>query len=92
MTDGTGMNELEGQVAVVTGGGRGIGLAIAEALAEAGAKVAVVDVDEAESREAAARLVRRRTPRVPGGRDGGSGSTGCFSDGSRRSWAPSRSW
>lgn len=48
-----GMNELEGQVAVVTGGGRGIGLAIAEALADAGAKVAVVDVDEAESREAA---------------------------------------
>ena len=50
------MIELEGQVAIVTGGGRGIGLAIAEALAEAGAKVAVVDVDEKESREAASCL------------------------------------
>ncbi|MFH1765170.1 MAG: 3-oxoacyl-[acyl-carrier-protein] reductase [Gemmatimonadota bacterium] len=56
MTDVSGVNELEGQVAVVTGGGRGIGLAIAEALAEAGAKVAVVDVDEKESREAARSL------------------------------------
>jgi 3-oxoacyl-[acyl-carrier protein] reductase len=56
MTESATMNELEGQVAVVTGGGRGIGLAIAEALAEAGAKVAVVDVDENESREAASGL------------------------------------
>jgi 3-oxoacyl-[acyl-carrier protein] reductase len=47
------MRELDGQVAVVTGGGRGIGLAIAQALAEAGAKVAVVDVEETESRKAA---------------------------------------
>jgi NAD(P)-dependent dehydrogenase (short-subunit alcohol dehydrogenase family) len=33
---------LDGQVAIVSGGGRGIGLAIAKALAEAGAGVAVV--------------------------------------------------
>jgi len=48
-----GTNEIEGQVAVVTGGGRGIGLAIAMALAEGGAKVAVVDVDEGASQAAA---------------------------------------
>jgi 3-oxoacyl-[acyl-carrier protein] reductase len=56
MTEVTGMRELDGQVAVVTGGGRGIGLAIAQALAEAGARVAVVDVEETESRKAAESL------------------------------------
>ncbi len=35
---------LDGQVAVVTGGGRGIGLACGQALAEAGAKLVVLDV------------------------------------------------
>jgi 3-oxoacyl-[acyl-carrier protein] reductase len=45
--------ELEGRVAVVTGGARGIGLAIAHALAEGGARVAVVDVDEAQAAPAA---------------------------------------
>jgi 3-oxoacyl-[acyl-carrier protein] reductase len=53
MTEVPDMNELEGQVAVVTGGARGIGLAIGQALADAGAKVALVDVDEAESQAAA---------------------------------------
>jgi 3-oxoacyl-[acyl-carrier protein] reductase len=46
-------SELEGQVAVVTGGARGIGLAIAQALADGGARVAVIDVDGAESEAAA---------------------------------------
>ena len=65
------LRELDGQVAVVTGGARGIGLAIAEALAEGGAKVAVVDVGEDESRAAADRL--------PG--DGHQGYRGDVTDG-----------
>jgi 3-oxoacyl-[acyl-carrier protein] reductase len=50
--DDMGTTELDGRVAVVTGGCRGIGLAIAEALAQGGARVAVVDVDEDASKEA----------------------------------------
>jgi NAD(P)-dependent dehydrogenase (short-subunit alcohol dehydrogenase family) len=37
---------LEGERAVVTGGGRGIGLACAEALAEAGARLVIIERDE----------------------------------------------
>ncbi|WP_420126569.1 SDR family NAD(P)-dependent oxidoreductase [Longimicrobium sp.] len=43
MTDG---RFLEGQLAVVTGGGRGIGAAIAEALAAAGASIALLGRDK----------------------------------------------
>lgn len=47
---------LDGQTAVVTGGGRGIGLACAEALAEAGARLVVIDRDEALATSGAAAL------------------------------------
>ena len=44
---------LDGEVAVITGGGRGIGLACAEALGEAGARLVVIEPDEAAAEEAA---------------------------------------
>ena len=47
---------LDGQAAIVTGGGRGIGRGIALALAEAGADVAVLDVDLATAEATAAEL------------------------------------
>ena len=75
------MKELEGQVAVVTGGGRGIGLAIAEALAEAGARVAVVDVDEGESQAAAGRLPGEGHQGLSGGCDARARAPGRVSRG-----------
>jgi 3-oxoacyl-[acyl-carrier protein] reductase len=50
------MKELDGQIALVTGGSRGIGLAIAEELGCAGAKVGIVARDGEAAQAAAASL------------------------------------
>jgi NAD(P)-dependent dehydrogenase (short-subunit alcohol dehydrogenase family) len=46
------MKELQGKVAVITGGASGIGRAVAEAAAEAGMKVVLADIEEAALKEA----------------------------------------
>lgn len=59
MSDNKG--ELEGRVAVVTGGGRGIGHGIAKRLSEAGASVTVADIDLKTARDAAKSLTGQHT-------------------------------
>jgi 3-oxoacyl-[acyl-carrier protein] reductase len=47
---------LQGQVAVVTGGGQGIGEGIATRLSQAGARVAILDANRASAEEVAVRV------------------------------------
>lgn len=53
--------EIEGRVAVVTGGGGGIGRALASALAEGGAKVLLADLDGDAVAAAAEAIGRTRS-------------------------------
>ncbi|MFJ8105715.1 SDR family NAD(P)-dependent oxidoreductase [Streptomyces sp. NPDC096132] len=56
MTDQSGLFDLTGRSALVTGAAGGIGSAVAEALARAGAAVLVTDVDEAAAAAVAGKL------------------------------------
>jgi len=47
---------VDGQLAVITGGGRGIGLACAEALGEAGARLVILERDPTLAQEGLANL------------------------------------
>lgn len=50
------MDELDGKVAVITGGASGIGLALAERFAAEGMKVVLADLDEPRLRDVEARM------------------------------------
>src|SRR6186997_870937 len=50
------MGQLDGMVAIVTGGARGIGAGIAGVIAEQGAKVGILDLDGATAATTAAGL------------------------------------
>jgi NAD(P)-dependent dehydrogenase (short-subunit alcohol dehydrogenase family) len=50
------MGQLDGMVAIVTGGARGIGAGIARVMADQGAKVGILDLDGETAAKTAAEL------------------------------------
>jgi 3-oxoacyl-[acyl-carrier protein] reductase len=60
--------DLEGRVAVVTGGAQGIGLAITERFVASGARVVIWDIDQAKMDETLAAFGRSHPGRVSGQR------------------------
>lgn len=50
------MNELQGKIAIITGGARGIGLGICQALGTAGCYVIIADINQDNGKEAAEEL------------------------------------
>ena len=59
------MEDLNGKVAVVTGGASGIGRAMATAFAAEGMKVVLADLDEVRMRDVEAELSERGTEVLP---------------------------
>ena len=51
------MGQVQGKIAIVTGGASGIGAACAETLAREGATVAVTDIDEPRGNTVAAGMI-----------------------------------
>ena len=63
----SGLFDLRGKVAIVTGGNGGIGLGMARGLADAGADIAVVGRNEAKSNAAVADLTKAFSSEVEAG-------------------------